>query len=80
MEELLGKKKTLVVNRSEGGAPIDIIGGDRLNFANQLFMPIKSCEEIIGGLIVADKMKDNPITSSDINLAMLTAEFIAAHF
>ena len=80
VEELLGKKKTLVVNRSEGGAPIDLIGGDRLNFANQLFMPIKSCEEIIGGLIVADKTKDSPITSSDINLAMLTAEFIAAHF
>ena len=80
VEELLKRKKTLVVNRSEGGAPIEILPGDRFNFANQLFMPVMAGDETIGAIILADKSKDNPITSSDVSLAMLTAEFIAAHF
>ena len=80
VEELLKRKKTLVVNRSEGGAPIEILPGDRFNFANKLFMPVMAGDETIGAIILADKSKDNPITSSDVSLAMLTAGFIAAHF
>lgn len=43
-------------------------------------MPVMAGDETIGAIILADKSKDNPITSSDVSLAMLTAEFIAAHF
>lgn len=80
IEELVTSKKTLVANKNDGGTVTDIIVGDKTTFANQLFMPIICDEEAIGGIILADKSKDSPITSSDISLAMLSAEFIAAHF
>ena len=51
-----------------------------MNIANQLFMPIVSDDEAIGGIILAEKAKEKAITSSDINLAMLTAEFVSLHF
>lgn len=80
VEKLITQKKTLVVNHSEGGAPVEIISGDSMNIANQLFMPIVSDDEPIGGIILVEKAKEKAITSSDINLAMLTAEFVSLHF
>lgn len=80
VEKLIMQKKTLVVNHSEGGAPVEIIGDDSMNVSNQLFMPIVCSDEPIGGIILMEKAKEKAITSSDISLAMLTAEFVSLHF
>ena len=76
--KLMKENKTLVVNHSEGGSPVGIVGNDSMNFANQLVLPIYSGEEAVGAIVLADRTKDRPITSSDINLTMLAAEFISA--
>lgn len=78
--KLLDGNKPLVVNHADGGEPADLTDGENYGFFNELVMPIATNKEVIGGIILADKSKDMPITSVDIQLAALSADFIAAHF
>ena len=73
-------EKTAVVNQSDGSAPIELTDGETYGFCNELFIPIKTKNDVIGGILLADKGKDQPVSSLDISLTALSADFLASHF
>lgn len=77
---LMTGEKTAVVNQSDGSAPIELTDGETYGFCNELFIPIKTKNDVIGGILLADKGKDQPVSSLDISLTVLSADFLASHF
>ena len=73
-------EKTVVINQIDGQAPIELTDGENYGFYNEIFMPVKTKNDVLGGIIVADKCKDQQITSLDISLTALSADFLASHF
>lgn len=78
--KLICDNKSLVVNHSDGGEAIELSDGDDFGFYNELVMPISTNRETIGAIILATTNKTTPVTSVDIQLVALSADFIAAHF
>lgn len=78
--KLLSGEKTVVINQIDGQAPIELTDGENYGFYNEIFMPVKTKNDVLGGIIVADKCKDQQITSLDISLTALSADFLASHF
>ncbi len=78
LEKLISEKKNVIVNFSDGLGAVPLCGGEQV-FFNQLFVPIVFENEGIGLVILCDEQKERNISPSDVQLATLGAEFIAAN-
>lgn len=78
--KLMSGEKTVVVNQIDGQQPLELTDGENYGFFNEIFMPVKTKNDVLGGIILADKCKDQQITSLDISLTSLSADFLASHF
>ena len=78
--ELILNKQTLVCSFADGGVPLKLTDNENLGFYNQLIMPIRVCDDTIGGIIVCDKLKDGKISSNEIELTELVCEVLAGRF
>ena len=79
LEKILSAKNTLLCNAADGAAPVEIVKGDDLGFANEIFLPVLREGDARGLLIVADKRENSGIASADIRLAKLAADMLSAH-
>lgn len=80
MERVLKDRKSLVVNKSDGGKIIQIINGDGLEIENQIIVPIISNGDCYGAVVVFDKNKGVRFNSGDVKIAQLGATFISKQF
>ena len=78
VENVLAENKTKLSNFSDGTGTVSLYEGANI-FHNQLFAPVTVGGETVGLIILCNTEKDKPITSSDVRLATLGAEFISAN-
>lgn len=78
--DAIAERKSLVLNRSDGGKVLPIINGVEPNAENQIFVPVMSCGDVFGGIIIFDLDKENRFNSNDVKMVSLGASILAKKF
>lgn len=80
MEKALKDRKSLIINKSEGGKIIPIISDGNIELENQIVVPIISGGDCFGSVVLFDKDKGARFNSGDVKFAKLGATFISKQF
>ena len=80
LSDLMLKKGERIINHVDGGAPFELTDGETYGYYNEFFIPVKTKSEVIGGIILAEKDKEQLISSTDVSLTSLSADLLAARF
>ncbi len=81
LEKVMKERKSIVLNKSDGGRMVSIIKGEDLEAENQIIVPIVSASgDCYGAVLVYDKDKSSRFGSSDVRFAKLGASFLSKQF
>lgn len=81
LEKVLKERKSLVLNRREGGNLVPLIKGEEVDFENQIIVPIVSQSgDCYGSVLVFDNDKEGKFSPSDVRFAKLGASFLSKQF
>lgn len=73
-------RKSLVLNKSDGGEVLPLIEGQNFDVENQLIVPITSSGDVFGGIILFDFDAESRFSLVDAKFVKLGATFIAKQF
>ena len=73
-------KKSLVLSKTDGGSVIPLVKDDVLKIENQIVVPVMSCGDVFGGIILFDNDKENRFNCTDVKLVSLGASFLSKQF
>ena len=79
-EKVMTAKKSVVINRADGGEILSVFNGDDSHEENQIIVPIVSNGDCYGAVVLSDKDKNAKFTASDMKLAQLVAMTLAKQF
>lgn len=81
LEKILRDRKSLVLNKSDGGNIVSVIKGEDMRAENQIIVPIVSVSgDCYGSVLVYDTDKDARFSANDVRFAKLGAAFLSKQF
>lgn len=80
LQSAIYDKKSLVLNKTDGGAVLPVVNGQTLDVENQLIVPIMVSGDVFGGVILLDDEKENRFDCTDAKFVKLGATFLAKQF
>ena len=78
--DALCERKSLILSRSDGGKVLPIIDNAENVMENQILIPVMSCGDVYGGIIVYDTDKEARFNSNDVKVVSLGASIMAKKF
>jgi AbrB family transcriptional regulator (stage V sporulation protein T) len=74
------ERKSLILSRGDGGNVLPIVDSAENVIENQIFIPVMSCGDVYGGIIVYDFDKELRFNSNDVKVVSLGASILAKKF
>ena len=81
LEKVMQERKSLVLNKSDGGNMVSVIKGEDMKAENQIIVPIVSVSgDCYGSVLVYDTDKGARFSATDVRFAKLGAAFLSKQF
>ena len=80
MEKILKERKSIVINKTEGGTVIPVIDGQEKAVENLIVVPIVSAGDCFGSVILLDNEKTSRFSPSDVKFVGLGATLLSKQF
>ena len=81
LEKVMRERKSVILNKSDGGNMVSFIKGEETQAENQIIVPIVTeSGDCYGSVLVYDKDKGARFTPTDVRFAKLGASFLSKQF